>query len=792
MALTGAQLKSVLGSVNGVGGQVASFDQLAAGANAAMTTMKVTTVNQAAGFLATMVMESACLRTTTEYGTGQRYAPYIGRTFEQITWPDNYAAFGRYVRGLGMVTDPDIFVKNPSALGSLTWAWLGGVWFWTMNRSNWGKWSNLMQVANTGSILLISKAVNVGNPNSDVTPYGMDSRTTLFNAFKALGTSILPGTKTTTTTSTAPRSTPAGAIPGKASTVVAAANKLWNQYKGKLYTYRWPGLVTLGDRPLSEYWCADFVRLAFKLGTGYDWKNYTAGRSGPAYCPALVSGMTRDQYWSEVAYKNAQPGDVVFFFNGTLAYHTGLVEFGPSGAGHNMQTIEGNTSTPGMSSSMSAGGTLAKKTRDDRYYKMRIFRPTYWPEGSDEVAAPADDDLTTDSAVVDERPRVGADITGEDPGIWTNPIDQLNVSASFRAAVRESANRHSEASAWYDGQCVVKRLPIDLASSKVSVTRSDTVRRKASLKIPVDRWDAEAARLEDILSLPGVKIRIETGFTWSGFTETVPVFDGVIDSVGVEWPGGAISVECSDSMKRVAQAGFTVPVSIAGGSTYVEIIRWLISEVDDNAKVIDLTGNVEKFPSIFVDMGPDSRINTVMSAAAAIGAEVFKSPVAGCYVIRPIAEIGSPARWMVRAGTDLISVSRNVKWDGVKNKIAVTSERSDSARMVAEWADTDPDSLTRWGGPFGWRTGFWTTSVIPPDREQLEAAAKALCQRIIGGRVDVDWQQLLNPLLEAGDVVDIHTDTFRYRIVCDEFDIPLGHQRVSSAKARSLNLPGVS
>ena len=109
------------------------------------------------------------------------------------------------------------------------------------------------------------------------------------------------------------------------------------------------------------------------------------------------------------------------------------------------------------------------------------------------------------------------------------------------------------------------------------------------------------------------------------------------------------------------------------------------------------------------------------------------------------------------------------------------------------WRDTNPDSATRVDGPFGRRTGTYTTSLIDADdREALELMAAALGARFMGSAVDVSWKALANPLMEGGDAVDVITDEHAYGCVVDRFDIPLGAQRVTDAQARSLTIPGVT
>ena len=70
--------------------------------------------------------------------------------------------------------------------------------------------------------------------------------------------------------------------------------------------------------------------------------------------------------------------------------------------------------------------------------------------------------------------------------------------------------------------------------------------------------------------------------------------------------------------------------------------------------------------------------------------------------------------------------------------------------------------------------------------------AAALGARTMGSAVDISWKALANPLMEAGDAVDVITDEYAYGCVVDKFDIPLGAQRVTDAQARSLTIPGVT
>ncbi|ALE77660.1 hypothetical protein WY02_03455 [Pseudonocardia sp. AL041005-10] len=177
----------MLRSVGALGKQMRPLAELAAGADGALRMAPSgLTGGGAASFLATCAQESAYFRTTVEYGTGQRYAPYIGRGFVQCTWRENYRAFGAWCRDRGLGDDPGVFEKNPAALGDYRWSWLTAVWYFEANR--------LWDWANAGDHLRVSQAVNGGRGRAGTAfvPNHWDARRAMFDAFRRVGDGLLP------------------------------------------------------------------------------------------------------------------------------------------------------------------------------------------------------------------------------------------------------------------------------------------------------------------------------------------------------------------------------------------------------------------------------------------------------------------------------------------------------------------------------------------------------------------------------------------------------------------------
>jgi predicted chitinase len=188
--LTGAHITAALKSVGAGTGLVMPADDIAKlfsdailkyGAGKFNTTAKV------AALLSQCMMESAYFRTTEEYAKNGPYAPFIGRTFMQVTHKSNYQDFGTWCFQKGLVPNASYFVDDPKRLAANKWAALGGVWYFTQVQFS-GK--SLTEYA--ANVDQVSKAVNLGNPFSSALPNGYKDRRTAYSTFLDLGSTIIP------------------------------------------------------------------------------------------------------------------------------------------------------------------------------------------------------------------------------------------------------------------------------------------------------------------------------------------------------------------------------------------------------------------------------------------------------------------------------------------------------------------------------------------------------------------------------------------------------------------------
>lgn len=196
MGVTASHIEAALRSVGGLGGQAWPLTTIAAGADEALRQAGITTRQGAAVFVGQCMVESAYFRTTREYGgASARYAPYYGRGFIQVTWADNYRAFGRWCHARDLVPNGDWFMSpNQDRLADPKWAWLGAVWYFTTHRHG------LVALANKGDNVKVGRAINRGDAHSRYAAYGEDHRVKAYNALLNAGISAPTGAPSTGST----------------------------------------------------------------------------------------------------------------------------------------------------------------------------------------------------------------------------------------------------------------------------------------------------------------------------------------------------------------------------------------------------------------------------------------------------------------------------------------------------------------------------------------------------------------------------------------------------------------
>lgn len=336
---------------------------------------------------------------------------------------------------------------------------------------------------------------------------------------------------------------------------------------------------------------------------------------------------------------------------------------------------------------------------------------------------------------------------------------------------------------------MLDNLPI--SGGTVTVDATSQVRRTATVKIGrPDLWPVNPA---DVLSPLGSELQIDFGIVLGhSVVEWVPLIRGVIGDADRERPmvngDGAITLNLEDRSSKVAEDRLDAPAQTVAGATVVAEITRLIQETLPGVTVTDLTGSTQVAPTL--DIERERWTDGIEKLADSIGAEVFADPL-GDFVIRPQPQITDASVWEVRSGRGGILIAKHEKLtrQNVYNRVVAFGQRTDGTPPVrAAVADTDPNSPTYYGGVFGRKPRFYSSPLLTTTQQCIDAAT-ALLERVRGMQASVDLQAIVNPALDAGDVVTVRDAGQAQNHIIDRVTIPFRPREAQQLTTRSLDLP---
>lgn len=296
----------------------------------------------------------------------------------------------------------------------------------------------------------------------------------------------------------------------------------------------------------------------------------------------------------------------------------------------------------------------------------------------------------------------------------------------------------------------------------------------------------------DVLSPYGAELALDYGLVLSdGTTEWIPLGRFALTENSRSQPttgGGALSLQLADRSRVVADDRFTTTQQTRSGATVVAEITRLIQDTLGSVAVVDRTGSTKVAP--LLEIAKERWSDGVEALATAIAAEVYADPV-GDFVIRPQPTLADPVVWRVPRGARGILISRSDKLlrEAAWNQWVVSGQRSDGTSPVyAVTTDDDPDSPTLFRTGFK-RTRYYSSPLLTTVAE-CQAAGASLLARYKGGGAQVSLQALVNPALEAGDVIGVPRaggDDEVY--IVDRVTVPLGPGGVQQIDTRGLTIP---
>lgn len=325
-----------------------------------------------------------------------------------------------------------------------------------------------------------------------------------------------------------------------------------------------------------------------------------------------------------------------------------------------------------------------------------------------------------------------------------------SVSTRFLAALTESHTPTVEVTLLRAGGGVET---LAITGGSVTVDRGQAIRRTCSVTITDTSLIPRTA--SDKLSTYGSRLRISRGVQYAdGSTELVPLGVFRLDAADGDVDEGPVTLAGKGLEAIVADDKFTSPYRVSG--TAVGAVTALIQRSIPDAAVVNRATDAAIGPRTW-DVEGDPWA-AVQECAAAIGAECY-ADADGVFIISELPDLLTVApAWTVAAGEGgaYIKASRGMSSDGVTNGWLARGENTEAgiAPVSALVTDDDPTSPTYWGGPFGHRPAFYTSSTLT----SVNAATSAATLKLRASKApnaSGDLSSLPNPALEPGDVLRV-------------------------------------
>ncbi|MFJ8594885.1 DUF5047 domain-containing protein [Streptomyces sp. NPDC093598] len=315
-------------------------------------------------------------------------------------------------------------------------------------------------------------------------------------------------------------------------------------------------------------------------------------------------------------------------------------------------------------------------------------------------------------------------------------------------------------------------LNLEHTGGSVTVDRAQAIRRTCTVTVADPSLIPRTPT--DQLATYGARLRISRGIDYGdGTQELVPLGLFRLDTADGDVSEGPVSLQGKDLSAIVTDDQFTEPYKVSG--TVVGAVTALIQRSIPTADVISLIADTPIGSRVF-DVEGDPWAGAQEIAAAA-GAEVYCN-ADGVFVISQLPNpLTTPPVWAIEAveGGVYISANRAMSSDGVRNGVLARGENtSENVPPISYLAvDDDPGSPTYWGGPFGRRPKFVSSSAYTT----LSACAQAANAELAKSRApnaSGDISSLPNPALEPGDVLRVtHEDGTRELHQAAAFTVPL-------------------
>lgn len=364
------------------------------------------------------------------------------------------------------------------------------------------------------------------------------------------------------------------------------------------------------------------------------------------------------------------------------------------------------------------------------------------------------------------------------------------TSDAYKAAIRSTHVAVSTAEVWAGS---LKLLDLDISGGSVAVSANSSVRRSCTVTLSTSRGSALVPDTGfDAITPFGNELRLYRGIQFAdGSQELVPLGVFVITRVSVkdDADGVEMTIDGQDRSIIVANNSWLNPYTVTAGSLTTALTN-LLQDRYSNV-IINFPTVAETISQQVLGLDSDNDPwKDAVGIAEACGYDLYFDPTGVVTLERFPDRDSASVDATYSEGSDgvVLSLDRQDTVEQTYNGVVFIAEGSaiDTPLRVEVW-DEDPTSPTYRYGPFGQRPTFLSQSAVT-QFATAQSSAAALLSKYLGAQQALSWQQIVDPALDANDVIRlVNTGAKVDRLVIlDSITIPLSPTDAMSATARTI------
>lgn len=367
------------------------------------------------------------------------------------------------------------------------------------------------------------------------------------------------------------------------------------------------------------------------------------------------------------------------------------------------------------------------------------------------------------------------------------------ASGAFKTALRQNHIVVSKAEVWTVDQ---KLADLAIDSGSVDIKAKNAVRRTCNVTLTTTR---ELNSLVpdndfDLLTPFGNELRLFRGIQFDdGSIEYVPLGVFVIIDVVIKDTneGVQISVTGDDRSLIIARNKWTEPYQMVNGALETSLDAMLRDRYPDIQTAFTTTNVTINQVVLGIESNNDPWKDAV-ELAELVGYDLFFDANGVCQ-LTPFPTIdGSTIVASFKEGDDTIitELDRTISTRETYNGVIYIVEGSEVPTPIrVEVWDEDTTSPTYRFGKFGEVPIFVNSNLLTTEAEAVKAASSLLNQ-YVGAQETISWNSLVDPTLDAQDVVYVKADGAKVDrvVIIDSLSIPMSPEGAMSAVARTVRV----